>query len=182
MNNEKTYKILRIVLFALLTISIFLGAYKTLKDNKKEENEFSKEYPNVKEDNMYSYTDIKDALYKIENGSGVFFFCSKDIDNCKEVAQYLYEEAKDLIYSPVYYTDVKDLSDEYSKKLRNITKLDKDYYPLIVAVNKKEIVGFTTINADSKTYWTKENIESFKIEIMNYMNKIKANICDDTCE
>ncbi len=182
MNNEKLQKILRVIIIVLFTITIFLGAYKALKKDNNTNNAFSKEYPNVNTDNMYTYEDIQDAINKIENGTGMFFFCNKDIDNCKEVAQYLYEEAKDLAFTPIHYIDIKDLNEEYTNKLKEITKNEEVKYPLVIAVNKKEFLGSITISEDSKSYWTKENIEKFKIEVMNHMNKMKGNTCDDECE
>ena len=187
---DKRENNLRIIVIVLMTISIFLGAAKVVydKNHSKESNDgekFSLEYNKIPSTNMFKYRTLKEANNLIENGSGYFFLCNKDIVNCQNYALYLYEEAQDLALNTIYYVDIKEdkekNTDDY-KKLNELLKdkIEKIDFPLSVAVNKKEIVGVNSVTDEN--YWTADNLEQFKIEIMGYMNKISSNMCNDDCE
>ena len=183
-----TYNKLRVVLIILMTISILLGAYMTLKDSKEEDTDnikFSKEYPKVNNNNMFKYRTLKEANNLIENGSGYFFFCNKDNNNCENYALYLYEEADDVSLKTIYYIDIKEDIEKGTNEYKKLKELLKDKidiieYPLSVIVNNKKIIG-TNIVKD-KSYWNDKTIEEFKIEIMGYMNQISSNMCDEECK
>ena len=177
MKNQELYNKLRIVAIVLMVIAIFIGAYKayTEKNDNTDAKAFSKEYPEVKNDNMFIYKTLKEANNNIESGKGVFFFCTAANEMCHKYAQYLYEEAKDLNYSPVYYIDLKVTKTDELNKLNALVNYSK--YPLIV-VSDRKVIG--TINKEVEN-WNKEEIESFKIEVMNYINKLNDSVCTDDC-
>ncbi len=180
---------LRIIVIVLMTISIFLGAAKMLYDKKddktsKDGEKFSLEYKKIPSTNMFKYRTLEEANNLIENGSGYFFFCNKDIVNCENYALYLYEEAQDLALNTIYYIDIKKDKEENTDAYKKLDELLKDKidsidFPMSLAVNKKNIIGINKITDED--YWTAENIEKFKIEIMGYMNKISSNMCDEEC-
>ncbi len=179
---------LRIIVIVLMTISIFLGAAKMIydkKENKSSDGEqFSLEYKKIPSTNMFKYRTLEDANNLIENGSGYFFFCNKDIVNCENYALYLYEEAQDLALNTIYYIDIKKDKEENTDAYKKLDELLKDKidsidFPMSLAVNKKNIIGINKITDED--YWTAENIEKFKIEIMGYMNKISSNMCNEDC-
>ena len=178
MNNKELYNKLRIVALVLMAISVALGAYMTFKSSQKKNtdaNKFSKEYPSVKEDNMFAYMSLKDANEALLKERGVFFFCTRTKDNCDKYALYLYEEAKDLNYSPIYYIDMKDTSEEDINKLKELTT--NSDYPLIVIADKgvKEKVNIIY------NKWDDTDVESFKIEVMNKINLVNDSMCQEEC-
>ena len=100
-------------------------------------------------------------------------------------ALYLYEEAQDLSLNTIYYVDIKEDKEKNTDDYKKFNELIKDKienvdFPLSVVVNKKEIVGVNSVTDEN--YWTADNIEKFKIEIMGYMNKISSNMCNEDCE
>ena len=184
MNN---YNKLRVVLIILMTISIVLGAYMALKDSKQKSEEeeeknnnditvnFYEEYPMIPKDDIFKSISLKEANKLLENESGYFFFCNIENFNCTKYAMYLHDEAEDQDLKTIYYIDIKeDMEKETTeyKKLKELTKdkLDKIEYPLSIVVNKKKIIGVNKVTDDS--FWTDENIDKFRVEIMLYMNEI----------
>lgn len=180
MNKDELYNKLRVVAIVLMVISICLGAYMTYKRSNSDDNrdaiKFSKEYSEIPTDNMFIYKNLNETLNSIENSKGVYFFCTRTKEFCDKYALYLYEEAKDLRYTPVYYIDMKDAKEEDINKLKSITSVSD--YPLIV-VSDMKIKGSINIVYDK---WDATEVESFKIEIMNYINKINDSVCQDDCK
>ena len=179
MKREELYNKLRIVAIVLMTISILLGAFFAYKNSSKKDNndaiKFSKEYKGVKEDNMFRYLSLKDSVKKIEKEKGVFFFCTKEKLNCDKYALYLYEEAKDLGYTPIYYIDIKDALEEDLNNLKSLTNCSD--FPLIVVTDSKKIDNINTIYDK----WDDTEVEAFKIEIMNEINRLSDAACQEDC-
>jgi hypothetical protein len=190
MKNDKE-RILRIVAYALMALLIILKAATVLYDDKKpassDAEKFASEYKNVNKVNMFRYRSLKEANSLIKNNSGFFFFCNSKDEMCQYYAQYLFEEADDFSLDEISYIDIKNDYDKDTDDFKELLDLIKNYvseikYPLSVVVNKGNIIAVdnTSVGFD-KEYWSKENIEKFKIEMMRHMSHINSNSCDDDC-
>lgn len=196
MSKKSIKNIFYVVAFAILIAGFiyfgnkdFTEGESALPDNEK----IVKEYDLVDKNNVYTYTDLKQTLNLMKEGSGIVLICTPESVWCNTYAKLVNEVAKEQGVSKIYYLNIRNDRLENSKKYRELVTLLDDflyrddldvshlYAPELVFVKNGKIVAHDNETAISvgterpEDYWTVEHLIAYKSKMAtifaNYLGK-----------
>ena len=195
MQNKKNVIFIGLIVFAVLaTFLIYKGCEK--KDNVR----FMEEYPEVGEDNVFTYRSLGEIIDIMEKGTGVVYLGFPECPWCQAYVKYLNDVAKEVGIEKIYYYNIledrKNNTDDYQKVVSLLGEnLEYDeegklriYVPNVSFHIKGEVVGndLETANdtkgiEDPKEYWTEERVDALKKRLYDYMDEIfiELNACSE---
>lgn len=201
MNKKKILIIIGAII--LLGVILYLAVST---NNKKEQNitndneRFANEYKTVTKDNVFVYRDINEIINILEKGTGVVYLGFPECPWCKAYVTYLNEVAKEQDVEKVYYYNILEDRKNNTKEYQKIIELLGDYaanneegnkriyVPMVIGVNKGQIVGFDDETAwDTKgyetpeDYWSQEDLQGLKDKLAKMFQDTKSNICTSDC-
>ena len=190
-------------LVAIAFITIFSAIRtKDAYDNgiRTDAERFSAEYTDVAFDNVFVYKSGKEIVDILERGTGVVYLGFPSCPWCQAYAKYLNEVAKNNDIEKIYYYDIKEdraNNTELYQKLVNIIgdhlQYDNEghyriYVPEVVFVSSGQIVGEdhetskdTLGLKDPAEYWTEARVTDLKNRLNSFMQLVKNENCESTC-
>ncbi len=203
-DNKKILFLIGGIIVIILAIIILLICLNN-KDNRSNDNndniKFSQEYTSLSEDNIFVYRNIDEIINILKHGTGVVFLGFPECKWCQAYVPKLNEVAMSLGLEKIYYfniyNDRKNNTSKYQEIvsiLSNYLQYDEEgankrvYVPTVVAVNKGKIVGFNDESAwdthgfdDPELYWTKEEVNDLKQDLITLINEITNSLCNEEC-
>ena len=202
MKNKKDYIIIGVLLIGIIATCtyFFRDSNKTKETNIKTENseKFSKEYTEIKDDNVYTYKSIDEIIKIIEHGTGIVYLGFPECPWCQRYVVYLNEVAKKENLEEIYYYNIKEDREKNTNDYQKLVSLleknlqyDKEgnkriYAPSIIAVKNGEIVGFddetaydTKGHATPNEYWSDEEVKDLKKKLTTMIKEVNKVMCTD---
>ncbi len=195
-NMKNILILILILIIVVLSICLILALNKNNSDNNKEKLNFSDEYTQVGEDNIFVYKNYDEVIDFLSKGTGVILFGFPECKWCQRYVVYLNKAAKEMGFDEIYYYNIKEdrtnNTDKYQKIitfLSNYLHEDEEgnkriYVPSVVFVNAGEIVGFDDETAwdtkgedDPNNYWTVERIDALNDRLNKYLIDSNPNMC-----
>lgn len=188
----------KIKLSLILVIAI-VGAfliYKKFEDvdlEQKEIDKFISEYTLLEENHVFKIINIDEAINILNNKTGIIFFCNPGSNWCQHYAKILDDTAIENDIENIYYVDIKDDRSINSNKYRKVVTIMQDYLdsddtgnkrlsmPNLTFIKEGQIIAndnrTSLVSSDTtpEEYWTRENILTFKNNIIESILLLEDN-------
>lgn len=190
-------KLLLSGILGVLLIGIIGGTYY-FNHQKQDNIRFTKEYTEVKKDNVFVYRTIEETNKILENGTGLIYIGFPECPWCQKYVTFIDEVAHENEIEKIYYLNVlndrKENTTEYQKLVKLLDKnlqFDDEgnrrvYVPAVIAVKDGKIVGYDHESSldtgglkDPNEYWTEEKTTNIKKKLTKFMNDVNDNKCTD---
>lgn len=189
-----------IILISIFLIGGVLVSFQILNSRNNDAKNFSKEYFNVSNDNVFIYKNVDDIIDIMKHGTGVVYLGYPECPWCQAYVKYLNEVAKEVGIDKIYYCNTKKVKENNMDKYYELVALlsgnleyndegkEWIYVPNVsfhingkVIGNDNETAKDTKNKKDPKDYWTKEETKELKTKLNKYMNEVKnsQNMCTD---
>lgn len=185
------------LLLTFLLVLVGCSSVKVTKvndDNETDALRFYKEYPLVKENNVYKYTTYDNVIELITEGSGVIYLGFPTCPWCKELTPILNEVAKEKSVKEVFYYNFKDIRENNTDEYKKLVTLLSEYIgedkegnkrisaPSTIFVKNGKIKGVHVGTVDShdahERTMTDEEKSQLKTILSNYFDEIYNDECD----
>ena len=155
----------KIITIIVLTMCLFLTGCENYSNKFKEEYEslngktFYQNYKykdvTIPEDNPIKYSDYKEIIDIVKNGSGVIYLGYPECPWCRSMVSVLMEAANNTNISTIYYLNMHDVRDEYELSDNNEVKLVREgqegYQELLEALDEI-LLDYTLKDSDGVEY------------------------------
>jgi len=109
----------------------------------------------IPEDNPIKYSDYKEIIDIVKNGSGVIYLGYPECPWCRSMVSVLMEAANNTNISTIYYLNMHDVRDEYELSDNNEVKLVREgqegYQELLEALDEI-LLDYTLKDSDGVEY------------------------------
>ena len=109
----------------------------------------------IPEDNPIKYSDYKEIIDIVKNGSGVIYLGYPECPWCRSMVSVLMEAASNTNISTIYYLNMHDVRDEYELSDNNEVKLVREgqegYQELLEALDEI-LLDYTLKDSDGVEY------------------------------
>ena len=109
----------------------------------------------IPEDNPIKYSDYKEIIDIVKNGSGVIYLGYPECPWCRSMVSVLMEAANNTNISTIYYLNMHDVRDEYELSDNNEVKLVREgqegYQELLEALDEI-LLDYTIKDSDGVEY------------------------------
>lgn len=191
--------ILIAIVICIATFAVFqnLGARAKLIASGVESLTFSREYPDVSENNKFEYITIEETLEIINKGTGIIYFSFPSCPWCQAYAPVLDEVIREQGIENVYYYNPKEIRANNTDQYKRLVELvgdyledDKDgnkrlYVPHVFAIKDGKVVGennsMSTMSGNAKEYFTEQKRAELKNELNTIISKFSGS-CNDTSD
>ena len=184
---------------SLILIIAIVGAfliYKKFEDvdlEQKEIDKFISEYTLLEENHVFKIINIDEAINILNNKTGIIFFCNPGSSWCQHYAKILDDTAVENDIENIYYVDIKDDRSINSNKYRKVVTIMQDYLdsddtgnkrlsmPNLTFIKEGQIIAndnrTSLVSSDTtpEEYWTRENILTFKNNIIESILLLEDN-------
>jgi len=195
MKNKKIYLLGGLIIIVLGVILFFIF------NNTKEETDgerFTKEYPEISEDNVFVYKDVEEIITILKHGTGVVYLGFPECPWCQTYAKYLNEVAKEVGLEKIYYYNILEDRTNNTEEYQEIVGILEEhlqyddegnariYVPNVSFHIDGEIIGNDyetskdTHGFDKPSeYWTEEEVTDLKTTLKTYMQEVNtaSNMC-----
>ena len=161
-------------------------AYITFISEETDAIRFNREYPQVGENNIFTYRSVEEIIDTLEKGTGAIFFGFQSCPWCQVYAPVLNEVAMGIGIEEIFYFDIREIRENHSEEYQKIVSFLKEYLDLDMMGKPRVFVpDFTVvkngviIGHDNETstisgeitpveYWTEERKDALiqKLESM----------------
>ena len=155
----------KIIIIIVLIMCLFLTGCENDSNKFKEEYEslngktFYQNYKykdvTIPEDNPIKYSDYKEIIDIVKNGSGVIYLGYPECPWCRSMVSVLMEAASNTNISTIYYLNMHDVRDEYELSDNNEVKLVREgqegYQELLEALDEI-LLDYTLKDSDGVEY------------------------------
>jgi hypothetical protein len=188
----KKFKIICIIIFAIVGALIIYNHFDTEEFKSSLPNEISNDYNLTSETVVYENTNIDEVINIINNKYGIVFMCTPDTEWCKKYAEILNDVAIEKDIDKVYYLNIKNErslnTNKYQKLVNSLSEVlltddtgnKRIYMPEVVFVRDGKIIAhdnetsFITNDQTVSDYWTPENINKFKVKLYEYIDLLNT--------
>ena len=197
----KKIKLSLILVIAIVGAFLIYKKFEHVNYNQKEIDKFVSEYTLLEENHVFKIINIDESINILNNKTGILFFCNPGSDWCQHYAKILDDIAVENQIETIYYVDIKDDRHINSNKYRKIVTIMQDHLDSDDTGNKRLSMPNLTFVKDGKIiandnrtslvssdttpeeYWTRENILTFKnniIESILLLEDNKSTLSDET--
>ena len=197
----KKIKLSLILVIAIVGAFLIYKKFEHVNYNQKEIDKFVSEYTLLEENHVFKIINIDESINILNNKTGILFFCNPGSDWCQHYAKILDDIAVENQIETIYYVDIKDDRNINSNKYRKIVTIMQDHLdsddtgnkrlnmPNLTFVKNGEIIAndnrTSLVSSDTtpEEYWTRENILTFKnniIESILLLEDNKSTLPDET--
>jgi len=188
----KKFKIICIIIFAIVGALIIYNHFDTEEFKSSLPNEISNDYNLTSETVVYENTNIDEVINIINNKYGIVFMCTPDTEWCKKYAEILNDVAIEKDIDKVYYLNIKNErslnTNKYQKLVNSLSEVlltddtgnKRIYMPEVVFVRDGKIIAhdnetsFITNDETVEDYWTIENVEKLKNKLREYIDLLNT--------
>lgn len=155
----------KIITIIVLTMCLFLTGCESDSNKFKEEYEslngknFYQNYKykdvTIPEDNPIKYSNYKEIIDIVKNGSGVIYLGYPECPWCRSMVSVLMEAANNTNISTIYYLNMHDVRDEYELLDNNEVKLvreGQEGYQELLETLDEILLDYTIKDSDGVEY------------------------------
>ena len=155
----------KIITIIVLTMCLFLTGCESDCNKFKEEYEslngktFYQNYKykdvTIPEDNPIKYSNYKEIIDIVKNGSGVIYLGYPECPWCRSMVSVLMEAANNTNISTIYYLNMHDVRDEYELSDNNEVKLvreGQEGYQELLETLDEILLDYTIKDSDGVEY------------------------------
>lgn len=196
----KKIKLSLILVIAIVGAFLIYKKFEHINYEQKEIDKFVSEYTLLEENHVFKIINIDESINILNNKTGILFFCNPGSDWCQHYAKILDDIAVENQIKEIYYVDIKDDRSINSNKYRKVVTIMQDYLdsddtgnkrlsmPNLTFVKDGEIIAndnrTSLVSSDTtpEEYWTRENILTFKNNIIESILLLEDNKSTQTDE
>ncbi len=196
----KKIKLSLILVIAVVGAFLIYKKFEHINYEQKEIDKFVSEYTLLEENHVFKIINIDESINILNNKTGILFFCNPGSDWCQHYAKILDDIAVENQIKEIYYVDIKDDRSINSNKYRKVVTIMQDYLdsddtgnkrlnmPNLTFVKDGEIIAndnrTSLVSSDTtpEEYWTRENILTFKNNIIESILLLEDNKSTQTDE
>lgn len=189
----KKIKLSLILVIAVVGAFLIYKKFEHINYEQKEIDKFVNEYTLLEVNHVFKIINIDEAINVLNNKTGILFFCNPGSDWCQHYAKILDDIAVENQINEIYYVDIKDDRSINSNKYRKIVTIMQDHLdsddtgnkrlsmPNLTFVKDGEIIAndnrTSLVSSDTtpEEYWTRENILTFKNNIIESILLLEDN-------
>ena len=190
----KKIKLSLILVIAVVGAFLIYKKFEHINYEQKEIDKFVSEYTLLEDNHVFEIINIDESINILNNKTGILFFCNPGSDWCQHYAKILDDIAVENQIETIYYVDIKDDRSINSNKYRKIVTIMQDHLdsddtgnkrlsmPNLTFVKDGEIIAndnrTSLVSSDTtpEEYWTRENILTFKNNIIESILLLEDNI------
>ncbi len=188
----KKFKIICIIIFAIIGALIIYNHFDTEEFKSSIPNKISNDYNLTNEVVVYENTNIDEVINIISNKYGIVFMCTPETEWCQKYAEILNDVAIKKDIDKVYYLNIKNErsmnTNKYQKLVNVLSEIlltddtgnKRIYMPEVVFVRDGKIIAhdnetsFITNDETVEDYWTQENVLKLEEKLSNYIDLLNS--------